>query len=331
MSLAVGTILVSRQEGIGVTPSPFEAICRGDEGIMRIGIVGTDNSHALGFSRLINLDDRFGRDVRVTVISGSDRREARAIAEETGIRDVVGSPEEMVSEVDAGIIVDRDGGLHLVHAEPFISSKVPVLIDKPLATTVADADAILQRARQEHSLLTSYSSVRWCEGTRSLQSELGDFGIVPYAEVSGPCDLASPYGGHFFYGIHLAEIALTLFPGPVRRVRVVRGPGVAIVVLHRDESPMLALNLLDPNSDGGNARFPFHVTVLGTRRHAARDIQTEPDLYHALTQFFTMLNSGKEPLSSEEMLEPIRVLEAVSYSLEADGAEVTVPRTRTHA
>ena len=296
---------------------------------MRIGIVGSDNSHALGFSRLVNIEKRFGPDIRVTMISGSDQSEANAIAQEAGIDTVVVSPEEMVPEIDAGIIVDRDGGLHRVHAEPFITAAVPLLIDKPLATTVADAVAILQLAREARSLLTSYSSLRWCEGTRSLQSDLSDFGLIPYVGVSGPCDLESPYGGHFFYGIHLAEIALTLFPGPVRRVRVVRSAGVAIVVLQRDDPPLITLNLLDPSSAGGDARFPFHVTAFGTKRHAARDIQTEPDLYQALSRFLTMVDSGVEPLSSEEMLEPIRVLEAVSDSLHEGGAEVSVAIART--
>ena len=185
----------------------------------------------------------------------------------------------------------------------------------------------MQLARQSGAMVTSYSSLRWCQGTSELKTDLADLGDVRFVEVSGPCDLDSPYGGHFFYGIHLAEIALTLSPGPVDRVRVVEGPGVATVVIDRDDLT-ISLNLLNPNLKGEAARFPFYAIAIGTESFSAREIQSQPDLYQSLLQFLQMIRTGVAPLSDEEMLEPIVLLEAVSVSLGREGRDVAVSELR---
>jgi predicted dehydrogenase len=294
--------------------------------MMQLGIVGSDNSHALGFARTANTEERFGPDVRFTMISSPDAEQANAVAAEGKIDEVVPAPEQMVGKVDAVVVVDRDGALHREHAVPFLAVGTPVLVDKPLATTVADAVATLESAGNGHSLVTSYSSLRWCEDTRTLGSRLGDVGSARLVDVSGPCDLRSPYGGHFFYGIHLAEIALTLFPGPVASVQVASSNGIATAILRRDAGPVMMLNLLDPTGGESPFRFPFFASVIGTNGYAATNIQSNPDLYQSLARFLQMIETGEPPLTTDEMLEPIRVLEAVSRSLDASGAEVPVPR-----
>jgi predicted dehydrogenase len=294
--------------------------------MMQLGIVGSDNSHALGFARTANIEERFGPAVRFTMISSSDAEQATAVAAEGKIDEVVSAPEEMVGKVDAAVVVDRDGGLHRRHALPFLAVGTPVLVDKPLATTVADAVAILECAANAHSLVASYSSLRWCEDTRALASRLEDIGSARLVDVSGPCDLHSPYGGHFFYGIHLLEIALALVPAPVTSVQVASSTGVATAILRRDNGPVTMLNMLDPTGGEVAIRFPFFASVIGTKGHEATNIQSNPDLYQSLARFLHMIETGEPPLTTDEMLEPIRVLEAVSRSLEASGAEVPVPR-----
>lgn len=293
---------------------------------LRLGIVGSDNSHALGFARLANIEQRFGDDVRVSAISSSDREEAGLVANEAQIDEVVGGPDELLGRVQAAIIVDRDGGLHREHAEPLLAAGLPVLVDKPLATTVPDAAAILRRAQETGSLVTSYSSLRWCDGTRALKEQVPKLGTVRLAEVSGPCDIHSPYGGHFFYGIHLAEIALALVPGPVQRARVVESSGVTTAFLRREGGPVIVLHLLAPTEGGARAHFPFYALLMGTESHVEREIQTDPDLYQALGRFLDMVNSRQRPLSDQEMLEPVCVLEAIGRSLAAGGDEVAVGR-----
>lgn len=296
---------------------------------MHLGIVGSDNSHALGFAKTANVKNQFGPNVRFTMISSSDTEQASSVASEGMIDEVVGRPEDMVGRVDAVVVVDRDGGLHREHAMPFLASGTPVLIDKPLATNVDDAVATLAFAEKAHALVTSYSSLRWCDDVRAIGSNLRDIGSPRLLEVSGPCDLCSPYGGHFFYGIHLAEIALTLFPGPIRSVQVLRSAGVATAILRRDSGPVAMLNMLDPTAGETPAKFPFFVTVIGTSGYEASNVQTNPDLDQALARFLKMIDTGEPPVSAEEMLEPIRVLESISRSLESSGAEVPVPREAT--
>ena len=189
---------------------------------MRIGIVGSDNSHALGFCKETNIDQRFGPDVAVVAICGGDYQQASDVAGAGSVPEVLHAPEEMIGKVDAVIVVDRHGGKHLEHARPFLVRGIPVLVDKPMATTVRDATAILAAAHEGGAAIASYSSCRWYENVQSLRDKIDGYGSVRTLIVSGPCDVNSEYAGHFFYGIHTTEIALTLFPGGVRSVQATR-------------------------------------------------------------------------------------------------------------
>ncbi|MFR3484085.1 MAG: hypothetical protein ACLTXL_11705 [Clostridia bacterium] len=54
----------------------------------RIGIIGTENSHAITFAKLLNLPDEQGRyrheDARIVGVYGPDMESAQEIVEKTG-------------------------------------------------------------------------------------------------------------------------------------------------------------------------------------------------------------------------------------------------------
>ena len=90
--------------------------------MFRIGILGSDNSHALNFSKMCNIPDENGKyryeDVRVTVIHGhNDAPEhTRQVAEEGHIPQIASRPEELFGQVDAVMVVHRNGNFHVAGA-----------------------------------------------------------------------------------------------------------------------------------------------------------------------------------------------------------------------
>ncbi|MCX5105262.1 Gfo/Idh/MocA family oxidoreductase [Streptomyces sp. NBC_00053] len=99
---------------------------------MRIGIVGTDNSHVDQIVRHLNVG-KAGGDARVVALGGGRGRRNDALAAVGGIAAVVDEPAALIALVDAVVVADRDGANHRQQAIPFLAAGLPVFVDKPLA------------------------------------------------------------------------------------------------------------------------------------------------------------------------------------------------------
>jgi len=88
----------------------------------RIAILGTENSHALTFAKLINLPGADGKkpfpDMDVIGVYGDDES-AKAVTREAGVRYIAESPDEFVGRVDAVMVTARKGSLHFPYAKPY--------------------------------------------------------------------------------------------------------------------------------------------------------------------------------------------------------------------
>ena len=105
---------------------------------MRIGILGSESSHAMQFAKFYNLPDpetgkpRF-EDIRVIAIMG-DEISAAETARQAEIPHIVTDAEEMADMVDAVMITSRRGSEHLAQAQPFIAKGMPLFVDKPFTS-----------------------------------------------------------------------------------------------------------------------------------------------------------------------------------------------------
>jgi hypothetical protein len=60
---------------------------------------------------------------------------------------------------------------------------------------------------------------------------------------TGPADLDSPYGGIFFYGVHIVQPLMYIFGEDIERVKVSRNGSygnASLRVLHPDYLPLLS-------------------------------------------------------------------------------------------
>jgi len=177
--------------------------------MIRIGIVGSDNTHAERFSELCNLEGFPGRvrGARVVSIYGRDPQRTAEVAEKGRIPRIVETPDEMLGQVDAVMVVFRHGALHCEHALPFLEAGVPTFVDKPFATTVRDARRMV--------------------------------GVS-----AGPGDVRSEYGGFIFYGIHAIEMMQETFGTGVRRVSAVHHAGNLVTTVQYRGEPIVSLQVL---------------------------------------------------------------------------------------
>ena len=280
---------------------------------IRIGIVGSDNSHAEQFAKIANGLHDAGRvaGVRCVAISAphNTRGRTKEVAAHGGIEHVVAAPEEMVDMVDAAMVVYRHGGLHLEGAMPFIEKKIPVFIDKPLATSVRDAKKLLEAARRKKTPVASFSTLRFCDGFIEFQKEMKAIGDLKAGVFKSPGDLRSKYGGVFFYGIHAVELMHATMGYGARKVSAVARARHVLATVLFDGGRMAQLPILE------GPAHTFHVTAHGTEGEVARRIDPGAAYLAGMKVFLKMVRTGKEPFTHDELLEPVKVLEAIDKSI----------------
>jgi len=287
--------------------------------MLRIGIVGSDNSHALAYATLLNVERVAGDDARAVAIWGQDQVHTRNVAFKGGIETIVTDPSEMLGKVDAVFVEDRHGDLHAEHALPFLEKGLPVFIDKPLAISLADMGRLIAAANASGSFLTSFSSLRTDATTDAIAAQATSIGQIRVAHVAGPCDFESVYGGPFFYATHAVEIALGLIGDDLVTASAARsGKNVVVTAIWNDETIAAITYLSD-------AKYHFGATLYGTDGVASGEILANHDGYRtAIGIILDGMTSGARPFTDEQMVRPVAAVHAIQQSLANGGGPVEV-------
>lgn len=113
---------------------------------------------------------------RVTHVWTQDPNISKQIAEAAFIPHVCERMEGMIGSVDGVLLARDDPKNHRVMAEPFLKAGLPIFIDKPLATSVAEAEAVFDLEQFEGQVF-SCSALRYApdfpDATR-LRHEIGE-------------------------------------------------------------------------------------------------------------------------------------------------------------
>jgi len=287
----------------------------------RIGIVGSDNSHAIAFSKLCNVlsGELHVEGASVVALFGLDAARNREVATEGKIPTTVERPEDMIGMVDAVLVVFRHGGLHRQYAEPFLRAKIPTFIDKPLAISTADARALLDLAATSGTPLTSFSTLRYAVDMRGFVKDMGEKGKITSAVFSGPADRKSEYGGLPFYGIHTVEMMEALHGAGVKRVHAVEREKTIVVTAEYEDDRIVTLNFL------GDAAYVFHMLAFAKDGWISRALDASTCYRDGLEVVLGMVRTGTVPLAAKELFEPVAILTGIEKSL-ATGRAVDIER-----
>ena len=285
--------------------------------MFKIGILGSDNSHALIYSSLINKPDpatglmRFPG-FQVTHIFGLDPQLTRERAEGAAIPNIVEKPEDMLGQVDAVIAVFRHGDLHCPYVLPFLEAGVHAFVDKPFSIRPLEAQAMIRSAAKSGAILTGGSSNKYLKDLQRIKKELEaeqSNGLDRFvtAFISFEINLAPQYGGIHFYGPHTVESALYLFGCDVKSVYASRTDKNILAIL-KYERKQVTLNFMYSGKG-------FSVTLVNDEGACHHEINAEDDYISAMENFIAVLQNGKSDLDSQQILMSVAVLSAIERSL----------------
>lgn len=249
---------------------------------------------------------------RVTHLWTDDPTDAPTVAAASLIPHIVAQPEDVIGQVDAVIISTDDGDDHIRRARPFIEAGLPVFVDKPMATNIADLRQFVQWHRAGATILST-SGMRYAPEMRltaEQHTHLGDLRWI----TSFTCKSWERYGIHALEAIEpllgpgfLTVQALSDSGGDVMHLTHRSGVRITIGAIHDAYGSFGAVHLY-----GTKGQLPLRLT----------------DTYHAfrgqLVAFIDMLQTGTRPLPFAETVELMAVIIAGRRSREQNGALIQI-------
>jgi hypothetical protein len=293
---------------------------------LRLGIIGTDTSHAIAFTKTLNdaADPERVPGARVVAaykggspdieesISRVDKHAAE-LKDKWGVT-IVEKIADLCPLVDGLLLESVDGRPHLAQFREAAQCGKPVFIDKPLASTLEDALAIDQLAKQMHVPWFSSSSLRYSDIEKMKSPDA--IGAI----IWGPGPLEEHHKLDLtWYGIHAVEMLYTLFgPGCVEVSRM-KSPDEDVITARWNDGKLGTVHLQRPYG-----KFGAIVFLKGNKLDAMPEIQfSYVPLVRAIVGF---VRTKQSPVPNEVTLEIFAFMDAAQRSEAAGGKAVVLAR-----
>ena len=289
---------------------------------IRIGIIGAENSHTIGYGRLFNIKKKYPG-VEVLYVWGETDEFAKTAAEKGSIPNIVKDPMEMMGKIDALIVDHRHPKYHLEPALPFVKAGIPTFIDKPFCYRVSEGKEFLRIARENKAPVSSYSGIAQSEGVLDMKAQAAEMDDIVQIISYGPCSVDSQYGGVFFYGVHTVQPLMNIFGDDIVEVKVTKsgtnttaglvfasGYYATIIFVHRSTRMYKFETFLLRKSDG---------LVKFEPRIEEEEPSAKP--YDDMVEMF---RTGKEPRSHDSIIRCVGVLEALEKSVNSQKWEKVI-------
>jgi hypothetical protein len=284
---------------------------------VRIGIVGTDTSHATAFAKLLNEGTIPGAKVVAAYKGGSpDVESSRTRVDKFAAEltdkyhvEIVTAIAELCGKVDAILLESVDGRKHLPQMREIVRCGKPVFIDKPLAATLDDAREIDHLAKSAGVPWFSASSLRWSEITETMKfpdiTGVHTWGPGPFEEHH-PLDLA-------WYAIHSVELLYTLMGTGCEEVTRISGADADEITCRWRDGRIGSIRALRPYG-------PFGAVVYRKNQIVVQSPAKPRDEYEELVrQIVRFFETRKPPVPNEETLEMFAFMDAAQRSKESGG------------
>lgn len=284
----------------------------------KIAILGCENSHADTFLNFIYNTESY-RDVEVVGVYSNEPEAVKKLNEKYGVK-ILENYFDAVGEVDGLIVTARHGDLHYEYAKPYIESGVPMFIDKPVTIKESEALEFMKSLKEKGVKVVGGSSLKHDKGVKELKKDNEDSkdGKTLGGFVRAPIDMASVYGGFYFYAPHLVEVVSEVFGRYPESVEA-KSLGECISVK------------FNYNEYSVDAMFVEHNYLYYACRSAEKSVKgmnlecTDDNNWFRceFDEFYSILKGGESTVSYHDLISSVFVMNAIERSL-ASGKEEKV-------
>ncbi len=285
---------------------------------VRIGLVGLDTSHSVAFTKCFNKAGDAEHVAGGTVVAAfpggspdfdlSISRVAgyrKTLEEEYGVK-MMGSPAEVAGVVDLLVLGSCDGRVHRKQFEETVGFHRPTFIDKPIATSSADAKAIFDLAARENVPVMSCSALRYAENLTKAMKE-GE-GPVLGVDVFGPMAEQETQPGLFWYGVHCVEVIERVMGVGCKEVHATKNKEGDLISFVYGDGRMASMRGMRVG------HHKFGAAIHREKGFQFVDISGGKRSYYAgmLDAMMATLPMRKSDIKAEETLEVVRMIEAAN-------------------
>ena len=304
----------------------------------KVGIIGLDTSHAIAFTKIMNVD----RDPSVVGfrmvaayqwgskdIASATNRYPKYLAQvkEMGVT-VVPTIDELIAGVDVVCLETNDGREHLWQAEKVFKAGKPVFIDKPLAHNLRDALKIYALGKKYGAKYFSSSALRFSNVAKAARA--GEYGKIRGAALisPSPLEVQGTHGYYTWYGIHGFEPLVAIMGTGVDKVSCFRNDTDDVVNATWKDGRMGELRLMRQSWIYSGYVLPENPKDRKNPVIVYDGYQGYQPLLREIIRFF---RTGVPPVSPEETLEIFALMEAAEMSARRGGAPVTIEEAMKEA
>lgn len=297
----------------------------------KVGIIGLDTSHAIAFTKIMNVTKDPGvAGFRMVAayqwgskdIVSSTNRYPKYIAQmqEMGV-EIVPSIADLLAKVDCVCLETNDGREHYAQAVEVFKSGKPVFIDKPLAHNLTDAIKIYEAGKKFNAKYFSSSALRY--GKVAQEARNGAYGKIRGAALISPSPLEEQGTHNFYtwYGIHGFEPLVTIMGMGVDKVSCFRNDTDDVINAVWKDGRMGELRLQRKSWIYSGYVLPEKPK---DRKNPVVVFDGYPGYEPLLREIITFFKTGVVPVPNEETLEIMAFMEAAEMSAKRGGAPVTI-------
>ena len=297
----------------------------------KVGVIGLDTSHAIAFTKLMNVDkDPDCTGFRVVaayqwgskdIASATNRYPVYVPQMKEMGAEIVPSIAALLQKVDVVLLETNDGREHLPQAREVFASGKPVFIDKPLAHNLRDAIKIYELGKATGAKWFSSSALRYSDV--AVKARAGEYGRIRGAALTSPSpvEVQGTHNFYTWYGIHGFEPLVAVMGMGVDKVSCFRNDTDDVINATWKNGRMGELRLMRKGGVYTGYVLPEKPADRKTPIVVFGGYQGYQPLLKEIIKFF---RTGVVPVPNEETLEIMAFMEAAEMSAKRGGAPVTI-------
>lgn len=274
----------------------------------KLVILGCENSHADNFLHWIYESGEFPN---VQVIGLYSEEDISTLSQKYGVP-TMKTADEAVGAVDGVIITARHGAKHYEYAKPYISSGVPMYIDKPITVDENEALQFINELQQTGVRVTGGSICKHDAFVQELKRQhlQNVEGKTVGGFVRAPLQPASVYGGFYFYAQHLVEIICEIFGRRPYSVRAKKKENTILVSFQYKDFTINGLYVAD-----SYLYFASRQSENGMTGQSVFTATSEACSKAEFEEYYNLLFGAKQAISYGDFIAPVFIMNAIERSL----------------